>query len=113
MDLATVALLVIFYVQNASDVVSTWIGVKLFGLHEANPVAKYIFGIFGIRLGGLLLKIPYLVGITLAALYFPSQIYWPLLAYDVAFSFVILNNLFEAAREKGFFTNPPSKSLDS
>lgn len=110
MNSAILALLVIFYVMNINDVVSTWIGVRLFGLQEVNPLAKIIFGHFGIRLGGLLLKVPYLVGITAAAVIFPGQVYWPLLGYDVTFSFVILNNLLQAAKKGGFFTKPLAAS---
>jgi hypothetical protein len=104
---ALLALLVMFYAQNASDIVSTWLGIRVFGLHEANPVAKWIFGTWGIKVGGLILKVPYLLGVTLAAQYFPNDTYWPLLAYDVAFAFVVLNNLLESADTAGFLKSPP------
>lgn len=59
-------------------------------------------GIWGIQVGGLVLKLPYFVGATLAAQYFPGDTYWPLLAYDVAFAFVILSNLVKSADTAGF-----------
>jgi hypothetical protein len=98
-----------FYVQNASDVVSTWLGIRVFGLYEANPVAKWIFGIWGIKVGGLLLKVPYLVGVTLAAQFLPGDAYWPLLAYDVAFAFVVLSNLVKSADTAGFLKQQTKK----
>jgi hypothetical protein len=106
LDLALVALLVMFYVQNASDIVSTWLGIRVFGLHEANPVAKWIFGTWGIRLGGLILKIPYLVIATALVVFEGDSMYWPLLIYDTAFVFVIFSNLLQSADSAGFLKPP-------
>ena len=107
-DPAILALLIMFYVNNISDIVSTWLAIRVFGCHEANPIARVLFGMFGIRIGGLLLKIPYLILITYIALTNPSATtYWSLMIYDVIFSFVILNNLLASARKAGFFEKPP------
>jgi uncharacterized membrane protein len=65
-------------------------------------VAKVLFGLFGITIGGLLLKVPYLIFITYLALTHQAMMFWPLLIYNVIFSAVILNNIYQSAAKAGF-----------
>lgn len=109
MNYPLIAMLVMFITQNISDIISTWIGIRVFGAVEQNPVGKWLFGSFGITTGGLMLKIPYFVAAFVGAYLYPLYAFYVLMAFNTLFTFVILNNIMVSAISAGYWEHPQKR----